>query len=174
MGAVLPLRSRLNDRGIHHCYWDVIVLRRIIYSLSVFFFTFFSSLLFPLWWIYFFWFAGIDCDEARNREEHMMLEDAKEWLSGGGDSVDPLQIHTKTGATALHVAAAKGYIKVMSILLQGGFYRTIHSGRTLPFLGGKKPMFKSCLICRTQKVDEAMKRWSFSLSKDSGLIDQFN
>lgn len=62
--------------------------------------------------------SGIDCDEARNKEEIMMLEDAKEWLNGG-DCVEPLQPHPKTGATALHVAAAKGYIKVMSILLQG-------------------------------------------------------
>lgn len=51
----------------------------------------------------------------------MMLEDAKEWLNGGGDTVDPLKPHPKTGATALHVAAAKGYIKVMSILLQGNY-----------------------------------------------------
>lgn len=62
--------------------------------------------------------VGIDCDEARNREEIMMLEDAKDWLNGD-ESVDPLAPHPKTGATALHVAAAKGYIKVMNILLQG-------------------------------------------------------
>jgi hypothetical protein len=39
-----------------------------------------------------------------------MLEDAKFWLSSGclGDVPNP-----KTGASALHVAAAKGYIKVM-------------------------------------------------------------
>jgi ankyrin repeat protein len=28
--------------------------------------------------------------------------------------------HQKTGATALHVAAAKGYIKVISLLIQAG------------------------------------------------------
>ena len=28
--------------------------------------------------------------------------------------------HVKTGATALHVSGAKGYIKVMGILLQAG------------------------------------------------------
>ncbi|PNF26955.1 hypothetical protein B7P43_G12695 [Cryptotermes secundus] len=60
---------------------------------------------------------GIDCDEARNEEERMMLEDAKEWLNNGGIEETP---HPKTGATALHIAAAKGYIKVMSVLLQGG------------------------------------------------------
>ena len=53
---------------------------------------------------------GIDCDEARNEEERIMLEDAKEWLNSGDFEDKP---HSKTGATALHVAAAKGYIKVM-------------------------------------------------------------
>jgi hypothetical protein len=40
----------------------------------------------------------------------MMLADAKNWLSGG---VYQDKLHPKTGATALHVAAAKGYIKVL-------------------------------------------------------------
>ncbi|XP_029669264.1 protein phosphatase 1 regulatory subunit 12A isoform X3 [Formica exsecta] len=59
--------------------------------------------------------AGIDCDQARSEEEQSMLNDAKAWRAGtpGKDSV-----HPRSGATALHVAAAKGYIKVMHILLQ--------------------------------------------------------
>ncbi|XP_033183649.2 myosin binding subunit isoform X7 [Bombus vancouverensis nearcticus] len=59
--------------------------------------------------------AGIDCDQARSEEERSMLNDARAWQSGaaGKDS-----IHPKSGATALHVAAAKGYIDVMEILLQ--------------------------------------------------------
>ncbi|XP_011873363.1 PREDICTED: protein phosphatase 1 regulatory subunit 12A isoform X6 [Vollenhovia emeryi] len=59
--------------------------------------------------------AGIDCDQARSEEERSMLNDAKAWRSGapGKDS-----LHPRSGATALHVAAAKGYIKVMNILLQ--------------------------------------------------------
>ncbi|XP_044577725.1 protein phosphatase 1 regulatory subunit 12A isoform X1 [Cotesia glomerata] len=59
--------------------------------------------------------AGIDCDLARTEEERSMLSDAKAWKAGspGKDAV-----HPRTGATALHVAAAKGYIKVMNILLQ--------------------------------------------------------
>ncbi|XP_071582687.1 protein phosphatase 1 regulatory subunit 12A isoform X2 [Temnothorax nylanderi] len=59
--------------------------------------------------------AGIDCDQARSDEERSMLNDAKAWRAGapGKDS-----IHPRSGATALHVAAAKGYIKVMQILLQ--------------------------------------------------------
>lgn len=54
--------------------------------------------------------TGIDCDEARNEEERMMLKDAREWLACGEIREEP---HSKTGATALHVAAAKGYINVM-------------------------------------------------------------
>ncbi|XP_051173003.1 protein phosphatase 1 regulatory subunit 12A isoform X2 [Leptopilina boulardi] len=59
--------------------------------------------------------AGIDCDQARSEEERSMLNDARAWRSGaaGKDTV-----HPRTGATALHVAAAKGYINVMNILLQ--------------------------------------------------------
>uniref|UniRef100_A0A0C9RGS4 Protein phosphatase 1 regulatory subunit 12B n=1 Tax=Fopius arisanus TaxID=64838 RepID=A0A0C9RGS4_9HYME len=59
--------------------------------------------------------AGIDCDQARSEEERSMLSDARAWRSGapGKDAT-----HPRSGATALHVAAAKGYIKVMNILLQ--------------------------------------------------------
>ncbi|XP_014207906.1 protein phosphatase 1 regulatory subunit 12B isoform X2 [Copidosoma floridanum] len=59
--------------------------------------------------------AGIDCDKARSEEERLMLSDARAWKSGapGKDTV-----HPRSGATALHVAAAKGYTTVMNILLQ--------------------------------------------------------
>ncbi|XP_029032486.1 protein phosphatase 1 regulatory subunit 12A isoform X6 [Osmia bicornis bicornis] len=59
--------------------------------------------------------TGIDCDQARSEEERSMLNDARAWQSGapGKDT-----IHPKSGATALHVAAAKGYVDVMEILLQ--------------------------------------------------------
>lgn len=46
-----------------------------------------------------------------------MLSDAKRWLRT--DSTDCDKPHPKTGATALHVAAAKGYTKVLSLLLDG-------------------------------------------------------
>ncbi|KAL1130894.1 hypothetical protein AAG570_012135 [Ranatra chinensis] len=59
---------------------------------------------------------GIDADDARNEEERLMLSDAKNWLINGVEE----KLHPKTGATALHVAAAKGYIKVMDLLLQAG------------------------------------------------------
>merc|ERR1712106_810763 len=59
----------------------------------------------------------INCEDARNREEQCMLDDARDWLNDGKFGDSP---HLKTGATALHVAAAKGYIKVMNLLLKGG------------------------------------------------------
>lgn len=58
--------------------------------------------------------VGIDCDQARSEEERSMLNDARAWRSGaaGKDTV-----HPRTGATALHVAAAKGYINVMKLVI---------------------------------------------------------
>ncbi|XP_048525805.1 protein phosphatase 1 regulatory subunit 12B isoform X8 [Dendroctonus ponderosae] len=61
---------------------------------------------------------GIDCDAARNDEEIAMLRDAKEWLATKSSLVN--EPHPKTGASALHVAAAKGYVNVMQVLLQCG------------------------------------------------------
>ncbi|KAJ6642028.1 Protein phosphatase 1 regulatory subunit 12B, partial [Pseudolycoriella hygida] len=58
---------------------------------------------------------GINCDEARQSEERQMLSDAKNWLRGDASKAD--EPHPRTGATALHVAAAKGYSKVLSLLL---------------------------------------------------------
>ncbi|GFN83309.1 protein phosphatase 1 regulatory subunit 12a [Plakobranchus ocellatus] len=60
---------------------------------------------------------GIDADAARCEEEQRMLEDANQWLRE--QNVEEVR-HPKTGATALHVAAAKGYMKVMSLLLDAG------------------------------------------------------
>ncbi|KAM9753174.1 protein phosphatase 1 regulatory subunit 12A isoform 2-T2 [Menidia menidia] len=59
---------------------------------------------------------GIDVDQARKEEERIMLKDAMAVLEGGGT----LTPHPNTKATALHVAAAKGYIEVLKVLLQCG------------------------------------------------------
>ncbi|XP_072242071.1 protein phosphatase 1 regulatory subunit 12A isoform X2 [Leuresthes tenuis] len=59
---------------------------------------------------------GIDVDKARKEEERIMLQDAMAVLEGGGT----LTPHPNTKATALHVAAAKGYIEVLKVLLQCG------------------------------------------------------
>jgi aspartate-semialdehyde dehydrogenase len=55
-------------------------------------------------------FVDIDADAARSEEENQMLEDANKWLNN--KSVKEKR-HQRTGATALHVAAAKGYMKVI-------------------------------------------------------------
>ncbi|KAL3882577.1 hypothetical protein ACJMK2_028907 [Sinanodonta woodiana] len=60
---------------------------------------------------------GVDADAARREEEEQMLRDANQWLNS--KVIHEIQ-HPKTGASALHVAAAKGYIKVINILLQAG------------------------------------------------------
>nr|XP_046208147.1 protein phosphatase 1 regulatory subunit 12A isoform X1 [Oncorhynchus gorbuscha] len=59
---------------------------------------------------------GVDVDLARREEERVMLADANAVLAGSG----VLTPHPNTNATALHVAAAKGYIEVMKVLLQCG------------------------------------------------------
>ncbi|GFU27116.1 protein phosphatase 1 regulatory subunit 12A [Nephila pilipes] len=60
----------------------------------------------------------IDCDDARSEEERIMLEDAKLMAESAIDINE--KIHLRTGATPLHVAAAKGYSEVMKILIQAG------------------------------------------------------
>ena len=52
----------------------------------------------------------MDADAARNEEEEVMLQDANQWLKSKCFNDKP---HPKTGASALHIAASKGYIKVM-------------------------------------------------------------
>ncbi|XP_064169839.1 protein phosphatase 1 regulatory subunit 12A [Anguilla rostrata] len=59
---------------------------------------------------------AVDVDSARREEERVMLQDAMAVL-GGRATLTP---HPNTGATALHVAVAKGYIQVMKVLLQCG------------------------------------------------------
>jgi protein phosphatase 1 regulatory subunit 12A len=49
---------------------------------------------------------NIDPDYERTREELIMYEDAKELNFRD-------KVHPKTGATPLHVSAAKGYTRVM-------------------------------------------------------------
>lgn len=59
---------------------------------------------------------GIDVDQARGLEERVMLEDAQSWTN----SKTINEIKDKSGATALHVAASKGYVQVIGLLVQLG------------------------------------------------------
>ncbi|KAM4675250.1 protein phosphatase 1 regulatory subunit 12A isoform 1-T1 [Discoglossus pictus] len=61
---------------------------------------------------------GIDVEAARKEEERIMLRDARQWLNSG--HINDLR-HSKSGGTALHVAAAKGYTEVLKILIQAGY-----------------------------------------------------
>ncbi|XP_068774187.1 protein phosphatase 1 regulatory subunit 12B isoform X5 [Struthio camelus] len=61
---------------------------------------------------------GVDLDLARKEEEQKMLQDARQWLNSG--RIEDIK-QPRTGATALHVAAAKGYSEVMRLLIQAGF-----------------------------------------------------
>ncbi|XP_051974833.1 protein phosphatase 1 regulatory subunit 12A-like isoform X4 [Xyrauchen texanus] len=61
---------------------------------------------------------GIDIEAARKEEERIMLRDARQWLNSG--QINDVR-HTKSGGTALHVAAAKGYTEVLKLLIQAGY-----------------------------------------------------
>ncbi|XP_058031381.1 protein phosphatase 1 regulatory subunit 12B isoform X5 [Ahaetulla prasina] len=61
---------------------------------------------------------GVDLDQARKAEEQQMLQDARQWLNRR--KIEERK-HPRTGATALHVASAKGYCEVMRLLIQAGF-----------------------------------------------------
>ncbi|XP_056311558.1 protein phosphatase 1 regulatory subunit 12A isoform X2 [Danio aesculapii] len=61
---------------------------------------------------------GVDIEAARKEEERIMLRDARQWLNSG--QINDVR-HTKSGGTALHVAAAKGYAEVLKLLIQAGY-----------------------------------------------------
>ncbi|KAM8974579.1 protein phosphatase 1 regulatory subunit 12A isoform 2-T2 [Pelodytes ibericus] len=61
---------------------------------------------------------GIDVEAARKEEERIMLRDARQWLNSG--HINDVR-HSKSGGTALHVAAAKGYTEVLKLLIQAGY-----------------------------------------------------
>uniref|UniRef100_A0A8C6SLB1 Protein phosphatase 1, regulatory subunit 12C n=1 Tax=Neogobius melanostomus TaxID=47308 RepID=A0A8C6SLB1_9GOBI len=60
---------------------------------------------------------GVDLEAAKRAEEEQIMRDARAWLTEG--SPDNVR-HAKTGATPLHVAAAKGYLEALKMLCQCG------------------------------------------------------
>uniref|UniRef100_G3TJZ0 Protein phosphatase 1 regulatory subunit n=1 Tax=Loxodonta africana TaxID=9785 RepID=G3TJZ0_LOXAF len=68
---------------------------------------------------------GVDVEAAKRAEEELLLHDTRCWLNGGAM---PEARHPRTGASALHVAAAKGYIEVMRLLLQAGYDTELRDG----------------------------------------------
>ncbi|XP_070610746.1 protein phosphatase 1 regulatory subunit 12A isoform X1 [Erythrolamprus reginae] len=61
---------------------------------------------------------GVDIEAARKEEERIMLRDARQWLNSG--HINDVR-HSKSGGTALHVSAAKGYTEVLKLLIQAGY-----------------------------------------------------
>ncbi|XP_038570376.1 protein phosphatase 1 regulatory subunit 12C isoform X1 [Micropterus salmoides] len=60
---------------------------------------------------------GVDLEAAKRLEEEQIMIDAQKWLNEG----PPADVrHPRTGATPLHVAAAKGYLEALKILCQCG------------------------------------------------------
>ncbi|KAK6300392.1 hypothetical protein J4Q44_G00284900 [Coregonus suidteri] len=60
---------------------------------------------------------GVDVEAAKRVEEEQIMNDARAWLTEG----PPSELrHPKTGATPLHVAAAKGYLEAIKLLCQCG------------------------------------------------------
>ncbi|XP_039739520.1 protein phosphatase 1 regulatory subunit 12B isoform X6 [Pteropus medius] len=72
---------------------------------------------------------GVDLEQSRGQEEQQMLQDARQWLNSGRIE-DTRQ--ARSGATALHVAAAKGYSEVLRLLIQAGYELDVqdHDGWT--------------------------------------------
>ncbi|XP_059981988.1 protein phosphatase 1 regulatory subunit 12B isoform X7 [Lagenorhynchus albirostris] len=61
---------------------------------------------------------GVDLEQSRKAEEQQMLQDARQWLNSR--KIQDVR-QARSGATALHVAAAKGYYEVLRLLTQAGY-----------------------------------------------------
>ncbi|KAM3864686.1 protein phosphatase 1 regulatory subunit 12C [Diretmus argenteus] len=60
---------------------------------------------------------GVDLEAAKRLEEEQIMKDARTWLTEG----PPVDMRSpRTGATPLHVAAAKGYLEAIKLLCQCG------------------------------------------------------
>lgn len=72
---------------------------------------------------------GVDLEQSRKEEEQQMLQDARQWLNSG--RIEDVR-QARSGATALHVAAAKGYSEVLRLLIQAGYELNVqdHDGWT--------------------------------------------
>ncbi|EFO99329.1 CRE-MEL-11 protein [Caenorhabditis remanei] len=59
----------------------------------------------------------INLEECREQELHLMLKDVKMWMSQGEYRDIP---HHRTGGTAMHVAAGRGYTQLLELLIKAG------------------------------------------------------
>ncbi|KAL6734880.1 hypothetical protein Aduo_005373 [Ancylostoma duodenale] len=60
---------------------------------------------------------GVIPEQCRDQEFATMMRDVQQWIRDGEYRDQP---HPRTGATALHVAAAKGYTQLLELLIKAG------------------------------------------------------
>lgn len=60
---------------------------------------------------------NIDTEKCRECESNLIMKDCSDWIRRGCYLDKP---HSRTGATALHVAASKGYNQLIGMLLRAG------------------------------------------------------
>lgn len=79
--------------------------------------------------------TGVDLEQARKEEEQQMLQDARQWLNSG--KIEDTR-QTRSGATALHVAAAKGYSEVLRYVSHSDHGREVGTRETGLGRGGTR------------------------------------
>uniref|UniRef100_A0A2K5EN86 Protein phosphatase 1 regulatory subunit n=1 Tax=Aotus nancymaae TaxID=37293 RepID=A0A2K5EN86_AOTNA len=110
---------------------------------------------------------GVDIEAARKEEERIMLRDARQWLNSG--HINDVR-HAKSGGTALHVAAAKGYTEVLKLLIQAGYDVNIkdYDGWTPLHAAAHWGKEEACRILVDNLCDMEM------VNKVVGLLKYFN
>jgi len=101
----------------------------------------------------------VNCEEMRHREEQAMLNDAKDWYNSGNFGDHP---HPRTGATALHVAAAKGYKEVINLLVKcgAGINQVDYDGWTPLHAAAHWAQREACEVLATHHADMEIKNWA--------------
>ncbi|XP_008828544.1 protein phosphatase 1 regulatory subunit 12B isoform X5 [Nannospalax galili] len=116
---------------------------------------------------------GVDLEQSRKEEEQQMLQDARQWLNSGKieDARQP-----RSGATALHVAAAKGYSEVLRLLIQAGYELNVqdHDGWTPLHAAAHWGVKEACSILAEALCDMDMRnklgQTPFDVA-DEGLVE---
>ena len=106
--------------------------------------------------------AGVDLEAAKRLEEEQIMLDARAWLTEGL----PRDIrHPRTGATPLHVAAAKGYLEaikyVVVIVLINHFPKWMLMER-------KKQ--NNNLACTINRILIVIAMWTFAINTSQKLV----
>ncbi|XP_012874212.1 PREDICTED: protein phosphatase 1 regulatory subunit 12A [Dipodomys ordii] len=113
---------------------------------------------------------GVDIEAARKEEERIMLRDARQWLNSG--HINDIR-HAKSGGTALHVAAAKGYTEGQTAFDVAdedilGYLEELQKKQNL--LHSEKRDKKSPLIESTANMDNNQSQKTFK-NKETLIIE---